>query len=116
MFGSKVRAWCSIPRHDDVPAIALTPSSYQTLREPMWNIASANARTASRPTHSPRRCDAGRASGASDGGEKVENGIDCTAATREVVSRDGNPAGTGNSVGQSLRVAGELVVGTGDHQ
>src|SRR6186713_1351621 len=95
MFGSNVRAWCSIAPHDDVPAIALTPSSYQTLREPMCRIASANASNASRLAHTPtwrRRRGSRRGSGRADGGEKVDDGIDSSGVGGEVVTGDGDGA------------------------
>src|SRR6476661_9182917 len=57
-----------------------------------------------------------RASTASDVGEEREDGIDCTAWTREVVSRDRNRAAARDPVGQALRITGELVVGTGDDE
>src|SRR5688572_17325574 len=78
MFGSKVRATCSITPHDDVVAIALTPSSYQTLRAPMRCIASVNASSASSPAHTQLRREARRAPTTSDDGE-LGIRVGCTA-------------------------------------
>src|SRR3954454_13935113 len=83
MFGSNVRATRSIPRHDDVLAIALTPSSYQTLRAPMCSIASAKASSASAPAHSQTRGRA-RRSTASEADDQLDDRVDCT--TRDVRS------------------------------
>src|SRR5262245_51559035 len=116
MFGSKELAMRGRSRSCERLTVALTPSSYQMLRASILIIASANASADSRAAQSQMQRGARRASTASDVGEELEDGIDCTAGTREVVSRDRNPAGAGDPVGKTLWIAGELVVGAGNDE
>src|SRR5687768_14921900 len=106
MLGSTVSATRLISPHDAPLTTALTPSSNQMLRSPIWNIASANASNASRHATTHSREVPARASAATDVSEEFEDRIDAPAVRSEVVAGNGDGARTVDPFRKCLRVAG----------